>query len=105
MANEFGMEKVIDQNDKSGEIFLNKEFTTNSTIIKYVEDFENATFWEELIERLARRDFIRKYGKEAIVKMPLSERFEKEMSVHKAYHEEFGTNGLENLEIHNWREN
>jgi cell division protein FtsB len=100
-ANEFGMEEMVERNEKSGEHFLNKRFTTNSQIVKHIENFENATFWEELIERLARRDFIKKYGEEAILQMSISERFEKEMSFHQEYHKEFGENGLDNLRIHN----
>ncbi len=100
-ANEFGMEEVIERNEKSGEDSLNKKFTTNSQIVKHVENFENATFWEELIERLARRDFIQKYGEEAILQMSISERFGKEMAFHQEYHEEFDKNGLDNLQIHN----
>ncbi|MDF2633552.1 MAG: hypothetical protein K0R78_426, partial [Pelosinus sp.] len=95
LANEFGMENVVEHNGKSGEYFLNKNFTQNNNMTKHVGNFENATFWEELIERLARRDFIQKYGEEAILKMSISERFEKEMLFHKAYHKEFGDNGLE----------
>jgi hypothetical protein len=99
MASEFGMENLVESNEKSGGKFLNKEFTVNNEIIKYIDNFENSTFWEELIERLARRDFIRKYGEEAILTMSISERFEKEMIFHQEYHEEFGKNGLENLRI------
>lgn len=99
-AKEFGMEEVVERNEKS-ESFLNKKFTANSQIVKHVENFENATFWEELIERLARRDFIKKYGEEAILQMTISERFEKEMAFHHEYHEEFDKNGLDNLRIHN----
>ena len=99
LANEFCMENVVEHNEKSGEYFLNKEFTQNSNMTKHVGNFENATFWEELIERLARRDFIQKYGEEAILQMPINERFEKEMLFHEAYHKEFGDNGLENVKV------
>jgi hypothetical protein len=100
LAHEFGMGKFVECNEKSGENFLSKEFTRNNEIRKYIEKFENATFWEELIERLARRDFIKKYGEEAILQMSISERFEKEMLFHQEYHKEFGENGLDNLQIH-----
>jgi hypothetical protein len=99
LAHEFGLENFVECNEKSGETFLSKEFTTNNEIIKYIDKFENATFWEELIERLARRDFIQKYGEEAILQMSISERFEKEMIFHQEYHKEFGDNGLDNLQI------
>ncbi len=100
-ANEFGMEEVVEKNEKSDEHILNKKFTVNSQIVKYIDEFENATFWEELVERLARRDFIKKYGEEAILQMTVSERFEKEMTFHQQYHKEFDKNGLDNLQIHN----
>jgi len=98
-ANEFGVENLIEKNDKTGEIYLNKTFTTNSNIVKHLEKYENATFWEELIERLARRDFIDTYGEMNILQMPINERFEKEMVFHKKYDEEFGKNGLKNIKI------
>ncbi|SFL79857.1 hypothetical protein [Pelosinus propionicus] len=101
LANEFGMEKMVEKNEKSGAYILNKKIMTKSQIVKHIENFENATFWEELIERLARRDFIKKYGEEAILQMSISERFEKEMSFHQEYHQEFDDYGLDNLQIHN----
>lgn len=104
LANEFGMENAVEYNEKSGEYFLNKEFIQNNSVRKHVENFENATFWEELIERLARRDFINKYGENAIMQMPISERFEKEILFHKAYHKEFGDNGLENVKVNHLSE-
>lgn len=77
-AQDFGMENLVACNEKSGANFLSKEFTNNHEILKHIDKFENATFWEELIERLARRDFIKTYGEEAILQMSISERFEKE---------------------------
>jgi deoxyadenosine/deoxycytidine kinase len=98
-APDFGMENLVACNEKSGANFLSKEFTNNHEILKHIDKFENATFWEELIERLARRNFIKTYGEEAILQMSISERFEKEMIFHQKYHKEFGDNGLNNLQI------
>lgn len=99
LSAEFGMESLVECKAKSDEKFLNKVFSTKSEMIKFIENFENATFWEELIERLARRDFIKKYGEDVILQMPMNERFEKEMLFHQEYHKEFGDNGLNNLQI------
>ena len=99
VAQEFGMENLVACNEKSGENSFSKEFTSNNEILKFIDKYENATFWEELIERLARRDFIKSYGEEAILQMSISERFEKEMIFHQKYHKEFGDNGLNNLQI------
>ena len=98
-ANEFGMENYVEHNVKTNENFLNKEFTTANKIVRHIEEFENATFWEELLERLARRDFVREYGEEAILNMPIGERFEKEMFIQQKYDKEFEKNGLEHLKV------
>lgn len=99
LAEEFGLSGAVDKNIESDAYFMNKEYLDKHQAVDLLERFENATFWEELLERLARRDFIRKYGEETILNMPLEERFEKEMEILQQYDKEFGDNGLENLQI------
>lgn len=97
IAGEFGLDKNVAKNNETGNYYLTKAHLNNSDVTAKIENFENATFWEELLERLARRDFIRRYGEEAILKMPIEERFEKEMEFFEMYDKEFGENGLENF--------
>lgn len=104
LAHEFGMENFVENKEKSGDIAFSKEFTNQNAMIQHIDKFENATFWEELIERLSRRDFIQKYGEEAILQMSINERFEKEMLIHQEYHKEFGNHGLNNLRISQFME-
>lgn len=99
LAEEFGLQDAIGRNSESGLYFLKKEYLNNSLAVALLERFENSTFWEELLERMARRDFIRKHGEAAIIEMPLEERFEKEMEILRQYDKEFGDNGLENLQV------
>ncbi len=99
LAEEFGLSEAVGKNFESGLYFLKKEHLNSSPAVALLERFENATFWEELLERLARRDFIRKHGEEAIIHMPLEERFEREMEILRQYDKEFGDNGLENLQV------
>ncbi|MEA2005081.1 MAG: hypothetical protein U9O50_02260 [Acidobacteriota bacterium] len=56
-------------------------------------------FWDELIDRFAKRDFINKYGQEAIRKMDLEERFGKLQPFINKYEREFEKYGIENLII------
>lgn len=97
LAGEFGLDGAVEQNKETGQYYLTKQHLNASDVTEKIESFENATFWEELLERLARRDFIRRYGEAAILKMPINERFEKEMEFFEKYDKEFGENGLENL--------
>lgn len=64
-----------------------------------IEDYDDNVFWEELILRLSQRDLRREYGKEAVEKMELRERLQKQTELEKVYLEEFEENGIENLEL------
>lgn len=97
LAGEYGLDDCVDRNKETGLYYLTKQHLNGSDVTAKIENFENATFWEELLERLARRDFIRQYGEAAILKMPVSERFEKEIKFFEKYDKEFGINGLDNL--------
>jgi len=65
----------------------------------YVDEYNDEMFWDELIDRFAKRDFINKYGQEAIRKMDLEERFGKLQPFINKYEREFGKYGIENLVI------
>lgn len=97
-AQDFGLEDMVETND-AGYAMPSKKFVDTTQAMQLIEKFENATFWEELLERMGRRDFIREYGEHAIREMSLTERFEKEMVFQQWYDREFGDHGLEHLEI------
>lgn len=99
LADEAGIGEMVETNPQTGQHFPSKQFVESSQVMKRIEEFENATFWEELLERLARRDFIRAYGREAILDMSIEDRFAKEMVFHQRYDTEFAAHGLDNLEI------
>ena len=80
-AKDFGLEKYVEFDEKLQEFFPIGEL--EEELQKFVDEYDNEVFWEELISRLARSDFIREYGKEAINKMSLEERIEKEFPFEK----------------------
>lgn len=96
-ASEFGLPGMVERSAGIGNFFPSRKFIEESKVMEKIEKYENATFWEELLERLARRDFIKTYGKEAILKMSIEERFEKETQFQKQYDQEFGEHGLDAL--------
>ena len=98
-AKEAGLEKYIEFDKRYNKFFPTREFDEDPEIEQYLEDYDNEVFWQELADRLGTRDFIRKYGKEAIEKMDQEERFLKEQEFIIKYEEEFEKNGLANLEI------
>jgi len=98
-AKKAGLEKYIEFDKEFNQFFPTLEFEENTDVSKYIQDYEEEVFWEELVLRLARRDFIRKYGRTAILKMNLEERIAKEYPFEKKYRKEIEKNGLKNLEI------
>ncbi|MFH1453663.1 MAG: SEC-C metal-binding domain-containing protein [Armatimonadota bacterium] len=98
-AGNFGLENYVDFDRKYNRFFPSRQFEENAEIMKYEDDYNNETFWEELIDRLGDRDFIKKYGMEAIEKMGWEERFVKQQRCADKYAKEFETNGIKSLTI------
>jgi len=98
-AKDFGYGKYITYDKKLKEYFATQEFEDKSPAHDYISEFENDSFWEELIRRLAQRDLIRQEGREKYLEMDGKERFTKEGIISEKYSDEFEENGLENLEV------
>jgi hypothetical protein len=96
-AKDFNAEELVERDPKFNEIFPTQQLEEECT--RFIEEYDNDTFWEDLIYRLARRDFTRKYGEEAISKMTTEERFKNEEEFIEKYSNEFETNGLDNIKI------
>ena len=97
-AKEFGFEKYVDDEDaKSGEFFPTNEF--DELAQKYIEEYDEKCFWDELFYRFSDRDFERKYTDKEISKMEMKELFEKEEPFRKKWDDEFINHGIERLEI------
>ena len=64
---------------------------------KHIEPYEEEIFWENLIDRLSRRDVINKVGMDKFQSMDLKERFTELGKFEEKYNLEFETHGLENV--------
>lgn len=79
--------------------YPSRKFEEESPVYDYIEDYDDYTFWEQLTQRLAKRDMLKKYGKEALSKMSAFERLAEEDELTEKYLQIFGTNGLEALTL------
>ena len=98
-AKDFGLEEAVGRDDRTGEHYLARTWGEEGRPMREIENFENYTFWAELVHRLGRRDFIRLYGEERIKQMNLEERYQAESEMQVRYDEEFAQYGLERLEV------
>ena len=98
-AKDVGLDKYIEFDSELNKFFPTKELEEDEEMEKYREEYDDEIFWDEITDRLAGRDFIRKYGENAIKKMTRKERSEKEYPFIEKYEKEFAKYGIENLEI------
>jgi len=100
LAKEFGADDLIKPDGKDGEFFATRKFEDESLALEYIEEYEEESFWDELIERLAERDLVHKYGPEIMKLIFEDEDIHDELENFKEkYAKEFEKNGLKNLRL------
>lgn len=99
-AKQFGLgEYVDDEEAEKGKFYPTRTFEEETDTQKLVEEYDEDTFWDELINRLGERDFYRHCSKNEIQKMTRDERFEKLYEFIDKWADEISENGIERLEI------
>ena len=66
---------------------------------KFIDPYDDETFWEELIDRLSERDLVRQVGKEALRNIDAMERMKRLGGISDFYAQEFEEHGLNRLNI------
>lgn len=96
-AYESGMTKEIEYDEDAKDYYLSEDWEEETQVRDFIEEYEDASFWEELTFRLADRDIDRKMNG----KTPKN--FEEHVAmftkIQSKYEEEFEKNRLENLEV------
>ena len=98
-AEAFGFGNLIEYDRKHKEYFPTLEHDDNSPVRPFIDEFEDHTFWDELVDRLATRDMVRTLGEKKVRAMDPRERFMTHQDYEARYNEEFQDHGLEPLEI------
>jgi len=98
-AKEMGFEHMVIYSNTLKGYYTTREYEKTAEADDLIEAFENDCFWDELIERLVKRDLIRKIGEDNLKSMDLEERLQKEEPIRESYSEEFQKNGLNNISI------
>ncbi|WP_295624101.1 hypothetical protein [uncultured Nitrosomonas sp.] len=98
-AEEMGYGNLIEADKESNKYYETREYEDTSKVSEIIENYDNATFWDELVSGLAMRDAKETEGIDAIKKMSPEKRIELLHSLEEKYHEEFMANDLTNLKI------
>ena len=89
--------KNVDFDEKHGKYYHDTDFEKKT--LKLLDEFVDESFWDELIDRLAERDFFKALGETEIRKMSRDERFRKFYEFADPYEAEFAEHGIDNLVI------
>ena len=99
LSEKFKTENLVYFNDEFKNYFPTRNL--EDQIHDLVDQYNDYTFWEELIHRLARRDFINKFGEEIISEMDVKQILEHEQPLIDKYEHELEKNGIDNLVLKN----
>ena len=99
-ADEMGCKGVVDYDEELGGYFPTREIEEGSAM-DFIDEYNEDTFWEELVSHLADRDFLNREGKERIRKMSREQRFKKLLGLEDNYRKEFEAHGLDRLVLKN----
>ncbi len=98
-AGEFGCEDWVEYVEELDEYVLTTAFDEADTLRGCIEDYDEATFWNELISKLAARDILRRHSEEELAQMTGKERVTLYGKVEDSYADEFEINGLNRIKI------
>lgn len=98
-AAENGLERFVDFAGEGHERAAVPSPVLEEEMEEIINFYNDSTFWDQLIFRLADRDYIRKYGEEALAELYTDEGIEKEKPFVEKYIKEFFDHGLDRLEL------
>ena len=99
-AEKMGFGHLVMYEPKFEKYFPTSTFEDLSPAYNFIKEYDNDTFWEELMYRLAERDLIKQEGSLSnVLRLPVEERLEKQFRLEEKYAVEFEENGLDNIRI------
>jgi hypothetical protein len=96
-ANLYGLEHLAMFDADLGKTFPSKEI--EEEMLRYVDEYEEQSFWDELCQRLAERDAIKMHGEEKFCAMDFMERLTLLGELEEYYSDKFCRNGLDYLNL------
>lgn len=96
-AQKHGLGDYVDFDEDSGKAIPSGELEEK---MAEIADFYNEnSFWDQLIYRMADRDYVRKYGEDSLEELLTEQGMERERPLVERYEKEFNEHGLDRLEV------
>jgi len=94
-AGAFDCDDWVEQDEKSNLLYPRRE--TEEYMDQFLDEYSNLNFWNEMIQRLADRDFYSSIPEEELSEMETFERIHQIDEIAGKYEEEFRKNQLKNV--------
>lgn len=98
-AKELDAEDLIEYSRELGEYFPTNKLGEAAHIRSFIEEYDNNSFWQELIHRLVDRDLQAQVGEDELRRMDFEEYLEKSIPIEETYSEEFTRYDLERVRV------
>ena len=91
-------EDIIKYSKETDTYYETREYEEKA-LEEFIAPYNEDTFWEELVDRLARRDVFKKIGIEKYNAMELEERIRTMSTAVGRYEDEFEEHGLDRVKV------
>lgn len=99
-AKQFGYSQYIDDEfANEGKYYPTRVFEDKTEVMALIDEYNEDTFWDELVEHLAERDFKKQYNRAEARAMSQEEHINKLYEFIDKWAEEINANGLDNIGI------
>lgn len=99
LAGQAGLSDYIEYDEEAGRFFPTLTLEDESDVAKYRRQYDEETFWHELMHRLADRDFACAYSEKEIKAMSDEELIEKQQPFIEHWSRELEKYGVDRLDI------
>lgn len=99
LAEEMGCKELIDADRETNEYVPTRYFEETTRATGFVEDYDDDTFWDALISRLAERDVYEQFEADRRDRMNIEEYWERSEPIEEAYYQEFRRHALDRLRL------
>lgn len=96
LAGQFGLRDVAEMYEPLAARVPTAAF--EERMAEWIAEYDNQTFWDELVDRLADRDLFIEYG-EAFGALPIEQQLAKREPIVQRYEREFQEHGLDRVRI------
>ena len=84
---------------EDGEYFETLDYENEAPHREFIDTYDNAAFWEELVDRLVNRDLRDEFSEAEIADMTIENRVKKKAAIQSTYENEFVEHDINRLRI------